>query len=96
MEKLRKQLTEFEKLEINIDPKFIMVFDNFPADVKGNITPKERAELLEEYSEHWGRKWFILSNPTYGPWEGILSDPKSDYFLGYQRIIYVLSEIAEI
>jgi acid phosphatase len=60
-------------------------FGDFLPNVSGNITPEERAELVEEYSEHWGRKWFILSNPTYGSWEGILNDPKSDYLEGISQ-----------
>lgn len=60
-------------------------FGDFLPIVSGNITPEERAELVEEYSEHWGRKWFILSNPTYGSWEGILNDPKSDYLEGINQ-----------
>jgi acid phosphatase len=68
--------------------RIIMLFGDdlgdFLPDVKNDITPEERAELVEEYSEHWGRKWFILSNPTYGSWESILSDPKSVYFQGLE------------
>lgn len=63
--------------------RIIMLFGDdlgdFLPDVKSDITPEERSELVEEYSEHWGRKWFIFSNPTYGSWESILSDPKSDF-----------------
>lgn len=69
--------------------RIIMLFGDdlgdFLPDVKENITPNERAKLVGEYSEHWGRKWFILSNPTYGSWEGILNDPKSDYLQGISQ-----------
>jgi acid phosphatase len=69
--------------------RIIMLFGDdlgdFLPDVKSDITPEERAELVEEYSEHWGRKWFILSNPTYGSWDGVLSDPKSDYLEGISQ-----------
>lgn len=68
--------------------RIIMLFGDdlgdFLPDVKDDITPEERSELVEEYSEHWGRKWFIFSNPTYGSWESILSDPKSEYFRGLE------------
>lgn len=60
-------------------------FGDFLPNVSGNITPEERAELVEKYSEHWGRKWFILSNPTYGSWDSILNDPKSDYLEGISQ-----------
>ncbi len=69
--------------------RIIMLFgDNlgdFLPDVSRNITQEERAELVEKYSEHWGRKWFILSNPTYGSWDSILSEPKSDYLQGIEQ-----------
>lgn len=69
--------------------RIIMLFGDdlgdFLPDVKSNITPEERAALVDEYSEHWGRKWFILNNPTYGSWESILSDPKSNYFRGIEQ-----------
>jgi acid phosphatase len=58
---------------------------DFLPDVKNDTTPKERADLVEEYSEHWGRKWYILSNPTYGSWNSILNNPKSDYFQGFEQ-----------
>lgn len=69
--------------------RIIMLFGDdlgdFLPDVKRNITPEERSELVEKYSEHWGRKWFVLSNPTYGSWESILSDPKSRHFRGTEQ-----------
>ncbi|MCG2590522.1 5'-nucleotidase, lipoprotein e(P4) family [Rhodohalobacter sulfatireducens] len=68
--------------------RIIMLFGDdlgdFLPDVKDDITPEERSELVEEYSEHWGRKWFIFGNPTYGSWESILSGPKSEYFRGLE------------
>lgn len=69
--------------------RIIMLFGDdlgdFLPDVKNNITPDDRADLVEKYSEHWGRKWFILSNPTYGSWESILNDPKSDYLKSIEQ-----------
>ncbi|MDX1641303.1 MAG: HAD family acid phosphatase, partial [Balneolaceae bacterium] len=69
--------------------RIIMLFGDdlgdFLPDVKSNITQEERSELVEEYSEHWGRKWFVLDNPTYGSWLNILSDPKSDYLNGVKQ-----------
>lgn len=69
--------------------RIIMLFgDNlsdFLPDGSGDITSEERTELIDEYSEYWGRKWFILSNPTYGSWDSILSEPKSDYLRGTEQ-----------
>lgn len=66
--------------------RIIMLFGDdlgdFLPDVENDITPEERSQLIDKYSEHWGQKWFILSNPTYGSWEGILNDPKSYYLKG--------------
>ena len=33
------------------------------------IYHKERKKLAEKYSEMWGTKWFLITNPTYGRWE---------------------------
>ena len=33
------------------------------------IYNKERKKLAEKYSEMWGTKWFLITNPTYGRWE---------------------------
>lgn len=75
--------------EVASNHRIIMLFGDdlgdFLPDVKNNITPDQRAELVEKYSEYWGRKWFILSNPTYGSWLNILSDPKSDYLEGTEQ-----------
>lgn len=68
--------------------RIIMLFGDdlgdFLPDVKSNITSEERVELVDEYSEHWGRKWFILSNPTYGSWLNILNAPRSYYLKGIE------------
>ncbi len=32
-------------------------------------TPEGRAELLEEYNDWFGERWWMLPNPTYGSWE---------------------------
>ncbi|MDZ7718488.1 MAG: HAD family acid phosphatase [Balneolaceae bacterium] len=78
---------ESRREEVASNHRIIMLFGDdlgdFLPDVKSNITPEERAELVDEYSEHWGRKWFILGNPTYGSWESILNDPKSNYLRDY-------------
>ena len=36
------------------------------------ISIAERKALVEQYSDHWGVKWFVLPNPNYGSWEQAL------------------------
>ena len=36
---------------------------------------EERARLLEQYSQYFGRSWFMLPNPVYGSWEGSMMMP---------------------
>ena len=31
-----------------------------------------RRDLAEKYSDMWGKKWFMLTNPMYGKWEGAI------------------------
>ena len=67
--------------------RIVMLFGDdlgdFLADVKSNITPQERDRLVSENKDNWGRKWFVLPNPTYGSWFNILRDPKSQYIMKY-------------
>ena len=67
--------------------RIVMLFGDdlgdFLADVKSNITPQERDRLIGENKDNWGRKWFVLPNPTYGSWFNILRDPKSQYIMKY-------------
>ncbi len=32
-------------------------------------TPEARTDLLEEYGDWFGERWWMLANPTYGSWE---------------------------
>ena len=54
-------------------------FGDFLPNVKKNITPAQRAALVDQYQTHWGTKFFMLTNPTYGSWDTILSQPKQQY-----------------
>ena len=51
--------------------RVIMVFgDNFGDFVdgyKGDMAARQA--LYEKHADMWGRKWFMLANPTYGSWE---------------------------
>ena len=37
-----------------------------------DATPSARAQLAARYDGWWGRRWFMLPNPTYGSWEDAL------------------------
>lgn len=67
--------------------RILMLFGDdlgdFLPDVKKNITPMQRDRLVDEYKDHWGVKWFVFSNPVYGSWMRVLSDPKSSHLRGY-------------
>lgn len=58
-------------------------FGDFLPQVKSNITPAKRFELVEKYQTYWGSRWFMLTNPTYGSWETILQQPKQQYLQGF-------------
>ena len=42
------------------------------------LTRAQREALLEKYSDFWGERWILLSNPLYGSWEGALFDYRYD------------------
>jgi acid phosphatase len=58
-------------------------FGDFLPQVKSNITPAQRFELVDKYQQYWGSRWFMLTNPTYGSWETILQQPKQQYLQGF-------------
>lgn len=58
-------------------------FGDFLPNVKKNITPAQRAALVDQYQSHWGTKFFMLTNPTYGSWDTILNQPKQQYLRGF-------------
>ena len=35
---------------------------------------QKRLELSNKYSDEWGTKWFMITNPMYGKWEGAIYD----------------------
>lgn len=56
--------------------RVIMIFgddlnDFVPAK---NISQDDRSEMIDEYSQYFGKKWFMLPNPVYGSWEDALFD----------------------
>jgi acid phosphatase len=36
------------------------------------LTVDQRAKLVEQYPDYWGKRWIMLPNPQYGSWEGAL------------------------
>ncbi len=58
-------------------------FGDFLPNVKKNITPAQRAALVDQYQAHWGTRFFMLPNPTYGSWDTILNQPKQQYLRGF-------------
>lgn len=58
------------------DHRVVMLFgDNlgdFLDDVEVGID--ERAELVAEYADWWGQRWFVLPNAQYGSWVGAIDD----------------------
>ena len=48
--------------------RVLMIFgDNFIDFVEVSATSaKQRKNRVEEYSDYWGEKWFMLPNPVYG------------------------------
>ena len=53
----------------------LMVGDNLGdfVDAKdNNLSPSNRKNIVEKYSDYWGVKWFMLQNIAYGDWEGAL------------------------
>lgn len=67
--------------------RVVMLFGDdlgdFLPNVKKDITPAERARLVAENKEKWGRVWYVLPNPKYGSWLRVLKDPKTQYLEGY-------------
>lgn len=57
---------------------------DFLPNVKKEITPAQRFELVETFNDYWGEKWFILPNPTYGSWLRILGKNKNEFLKGYK------------
>lgn len=48
----------------------LLVGDNLGDFVDGyRSSVAERAALVEQYAEWWGRRWIVLPNPSYGSWE---------------------------
>ena len=65
----------------------LMIGDNLGdfVDAKDNILgSNQRKDIVEDYSDYWGVKWFMLQNIAYGDWEGALYD--FDYSLSPDEV----------
>jgi acid phosphatase len=65
----------------------LMVGDNLGdfVDAKdNNLSPSNRANIVKDYADYWGVKWFMLQNIAYGDWEGALYD--FDYSLSPDEV----------
>ena len=52
--------------------RIIMIFGDDYNDFRflaNSPSPEARVAEVEPYSEYWGTKWILLSNPRYGHWE---------------------------
>lgn len=67
--------------------RIIMLFGDDLADflpqVRKNITPEQRAVLVDRHSEKWGVTWYMLPNPKYGSWLHVLGTPAAQSLRGY-------------
>ena len=64
--------TERRKYIANKNRILLVIGDqltDFISTDEAYIYHKERKKLAEKYSEMWGTKWFLITNPTYGRWE---------------------------
>lgn len=50
------------------------VYDDFVE--LGHVSADERKVRAMDYKEYWGKKWFLLPNPSYGNWERAIYDYK--------------------
>lgn len=51
------------------------VYDDFTE--LGHVSSQQRMSEANKYKAHWGQRWFLLPNPTYGNWERSLYDFQS-------------------
>jgi 5'-nucleotidase (lipoprotein e(P4) family) len=57
----------------------MLVGDNLGDFVDGyDTTVPARAALVEPFAGWWGRRWFMLPNPTYGSWESAIRKGSDD------------------
>ena len=64
------------RVEIASRYRVLLVFgDDLNDFVSGSrASVEERNAPVEEYDAYWGSRWFVLPNPSYGGWEGALTE----------------------
>jgi len=56
---------------VRLDHDIVMLFGDQLGDFteeQGGSSGESGRDIAAEFSEHWGKTWFMLPNPTYGGW----------------------------
>ncbi len=74
--------------------RVILLFGDNLGDFSGNISGSEaeRDRVVAERKSWWGKRWFMLPNPSYGSWDEILGrivDRPDDFATSAERAAYV-------
>ncbi|NNF51817.1 MAG: acid phosphatase [Gammaproteobacteria bacterium] len=69
--------------------RIIMLFGDDLGDFvsglkEAGVTPADRDAVVARHAERWGREWFVLPNPSYGSWLGVLGDELYDQLEPWQ------------
>ena len=59
--------------------------DDFNDFIPAHVSLDQRAALEKQHAAHWGTKWFLIPNPTYGSWEAALAG--FDRSLSRERVV---------
>ena len=51
---------------------------------ENNLIASKRKNIVKDYTDYWGVKWFMLQNVAYGDWEGALYN--FDYSLSPEEV----------
>ena len=61
----RKQVADKNRIVLIIGDQLT----DFISTKEAYIFHSDRKKLAKKYSDMWGTKWFMITNPTYGRWE---------------------------
>lgn len=64
---------------VSLDHDIVMLFGDQLGDfttVSGGMSREAGRQVAAEYEEAWGKRWFMLPNPTYGEWKPTGTDGK--------------------